>query len=456
MTVSGDKSHNPVQHLRHKKLDLFGRPAPKVGYPVECKTLDELGLDETLVHKFILKHLYISGTLRTDLLAEKLGISVNIIDNPITFLREHALVEAHRREGGLQVGDIMRYKLTEKGRLRAHEYMDENSYVGPLPVNYLDYCKQVAAQTVKEQIIDRQRVAEAFNNIVINPTVLSRIGAAFNSGSSIFLYGPAGTGKSFLTSKMRDLLHDNIAIPYAVEIEGQIIRVFDPIDFKPVQQPEDAGGTTPLGTRTDRRWVICQRPVIIAAGELSAEMLDLGFDRDRGFYEAPLQMKANGGIFLIDDFGRQRMEPHFLLNRWIMPLENGVDYLGLHTGNKVRMPFDVIPVFSTNIQPEELVDEAFLRRLGYKIIISYVNEEEYSQIFEQYCVTNDLAFSQQYVDYLVKNHYRPSDRRLLASHPKELINKVIDIALYEGRKPALSEEALALAWEAFFLQGHDS
>ncbi len=452
--MSINKSHNPVQHLRHKKLDFFGRPAPKVDYPVECGTLEELGLDETLVHKFILKHLYISGTLRTDVLAEKLGISVNVIDKPITFLRDHALVEAHRRDG-LLVGDIMRYKLTDKGRKMAHESMDENSYVGPLPVNYKDYCQQVAAQTIKEQIIDRKRVEKAFENIIINPTVLTRIGAAFNSGSSIFLYGPAGTGKSFLTSKMRDLLHDNIAIPYAVEVEGQIIRLFDPIDFKPVSQPPETDGSTTHGTRPDRRWVLCQRPVIIAAGELSSEMLDLSFDRDRGFYEAPLQMKANGGIFLIDDFGRQRMETHFLLNRWIMPLENGVDYLGLHTGNKVRMPFDVIPVFSTNIQPKDLVDEAFLRRLGYKIIVSYVTEEEYGQIFEQYCVTNDLEFSQKFVDYLVQNHYQPSDKKLLASHPKELINKVIDISLFEGKKPVLSEEALSLAWEAFFLQGHD-
>ncbi|MCK5002699.1 MAG: hypothetical protein KAS57_06720 [Gammaproteobacteria bacterium] len=451
MAASESKPHNPVYHLRHKKLDYFGKPAPQVHFPMEPSRLEDLGLDDTMVHKMILKHLYNSGTLRTDELAHKLGVSVSIIDKPIAFLRNRALVETYHRNGKL-IGDIMRYKLTESGRKVAHEHMEDNSYCGQLPVTYSDYCKQVSAQSIRSQIVDRKSLDLAFKDVVINPKILNSIGAAFNSGSSIFLYGPAGTGKSFIASKMKEMLQDNIAIPYAIEVEGQIIRLFDSNDFTPIVQEESDNKQSTQDPRLDRRWVICQRPVIVAAGELTQQMLDLNFDRDRGFYEAPLQMKANGGIFLIDDFGRQQMSSNFLLNRWIMPLENGIDYLGLHTGNKIKIPFDVIPVFSTNIEPRELVDEAFLRRLGYKIIVSYISEEEYSQIFKQYCITNGLEFSQKFVDYLIQQHYKPNKKKLLASHPKELINKVIDFSLFDNRKPSLSEESLSMAWDAFFMQ----
>lgn len=451
MAASESKPHNPVYHLRHKKLDYFGKPAPQVHFPTEPSRLEDLGLDDTMVHTMILKHLYNSGTLRTNELADKLGVSVNIIDKPIAFLRNRALMETYRRDGKM-IGDIMRYKLTESGRKLAHEHMEDDSYCGQLPVTYRDYCNQVSAQSIRSQIVDRKNLDLAFKNVVINPKILTRIGAAFNSGSSIFLYGPSGTGKSFLASKMKEMLQGNIAIPYAIEVEGQIIRLFDPYDFTPVVQEERDNKLSTQDPRLDGRWIICQRPVIIAAGELTEEMLDLDFDRDRGFYEAPLQMKANGGIFLIDDFGRQRMSSNFLLNRWIMPLENGIDYLGLHTGNKIKVPFDVIPVFSTNIEPRELADEAFLRRLGYKIVVSYISEEEYSQIFKQYCITNGLEFSQKFVDYLIQQHYKPNKKKLLASHPKELINKVIDFSLFEGKKPSLTEESLSMAWDAFFLQ----
>ena len=451
MARSESNPHDPVYHLRHQKLDYFGKSAPQVDFPTEPGRLEDLGLDETMVHKMILKHLYNSGTLRTDELANKLGVSVSIIEKPIAFLRSRALMEVYIGNDKM-IGDIMRYNLTENGRKLAHEHMEDNSYCDRLPVSYRDYCKQVSEQSIKSQIIDRKDLDLAFKNVVINPSILTRIGAAFNSGSSIFLYGPAGTGKSFLASKMRELLQGNIAIPYAIEVEGQIIRLFDANDFTPVVQEERDNKLSTQDTRLDGRWIICQRPVIVAAGELTQEMLELDFDRDRGFYEAPLQMKANGGIFLIDDFGRQQMSSNFLLNRWIMPLENGIDYLGLHTGSKVKIPFDVIPVFSTNIEPRELADEAFLRRLGYKIIVSDISEYEYSQIFKQYCVTNGLAFLQSYVDYLIEQHYKPNNRKLLASHPKELINKVIDFSLFEDRKPSLTEESLSLAWSAFFLQ----
>lgn len=439
-----------IESMRHKMLALGQEPAAQVEYPLEPKNLDELGLDDTLVHKFILKHLYTRGTLRTDELATHLGIPVTLLDDPITFLRNQALLQTYRRDSSF-IGDIMRYKLTENGRSLAQAHMKENSYCGRLPVNYQTYCEQIARQSVKNVVVKRAQLEEIFKNIVINKDVLTGIGSAFNSGSSIFLYGPPGTGKTFLASQLQRLLQGNIVVPYALEVEGQIIQIHDPNNFKPIEEPEQDTNLFHSGVMLDQRWVICKRPVIVAAGELTLDMLELDYLKDRGFYEAPLQMKANGGLFIIDDLGRQKMSSTFLLNRWIMPLENGVDFLGLHTGNKVQIPFDVIPVFSTNIHPNELVDDAFLRRLGYKIIIDYVDKAEYSQIFEQYCLINDLAYDAKYVNYLIEHHYKPHNMRLLASHPKELINKVIDLALFEGVTPVLSEEMLDLAWKSFFI-----
>ncbi|MEN8169063.1 MAG: hypothetical protein ABFS08_02440 [Pseudomonadota bacterium] len=445
--------NDPLKLYRHKKLGKTSTVQSELAVPEKAKTLEELDVSISLLHKILLKSLYIGGTQRTDELARKMCIPVSLFDEPIAFLRSEALIEAHSRIK-TSIGEILHLTLTDSGRERAHAYYEENAYVGPLPVSYADYCQRVEMQTIKDQVVNREMMESAYSNLVIDPQVLRQIGAAFNSGNSIFLFGPAGTGKTFVAGHMVNLLRGDILIPYAVEVEGQIIRVFDPTSHKARStQNQDAPRLVSSEHESgyDQRWVRCERPVIMAAGELTLDMLDLKYQTGTGFYDAPLQMRANGGLLLIDDLGRQVVNTSQLLNRWILPLENSVDYLSLHTGLKLRIPFDVIPIFSTNISPDQLADEAFLRRLGYKIHMDYISNKEYEEIFKQYCITNALEFDPEMVRFLIEEMYVPKGRRMTASHPKELINKVIDFSLFEDRKPVVSKELLRQAWNAYFL-----
>jgi len=446
---------NPVENYKHKKLGLLGEEYHTDDFPRAAKSLEQLGITLATLHKIILKHLFTTGTLRTDELAARLCVPVSVLERPVAFLRNEAYLEAHNRVQA-NIGEILHLTLTDRGRERAQQYYEENAYVGPLPVGYEAYCEQVLRQTVRQQIVNRQNVGDVFDDIVIKEQVVRQIGAAFNSGNSLFLFGPAGTGKSFLATQMAKLLQGRVAIPYAIEVEGQIIRVFDPTNHVREEVETGASAQSSILSKSeidglDERWVICKRPVIIAAGELTLDMLELKYQSATGFYDAPLQMKANGGILMIDDLGRQVVNTSQLLNRWILPLENSVDYLGLHTGVKIQVPFDAIPVFSTNISPEQLADEAFLRRLGYKVFIDYINESEYAEIFAQYCEANGLDYEPEMVTYLIENYYQPRERKMAASHPKELINKVIDFSLYEGVKPKITKELLAQAWDSYFL-----
>jgi SpoVK/Ycf46/Vps4 family AAA+-type ATPase len=445
--------NDPLKPYRHKKLGNEGTVQRDLVLPKKAKTVEELDVSISLLNKILLKHLYIGGTKRTDELARKMCIPVSLFAEPIAFLRNEALIEAHSRIH-TSIGEILHLTLTDSGRERAHEYYEENAYVGPLPVSYAQYCQRVEMQTIKEQVVNQEMMADAYGKLVINPQVLRQIGAAFNSGNSIFLFGPAGTGKTFVASHMVNLLRGDILVPYAVEVEGQIVRVFDPTNHK-ARSTENQDARRLVSSEHesgyDMRWVRCQRPVIMAAGELTLDMLDLKYQAGTGFYDAPLQMRANGGLLLIDDLGRQVVNTSQLLNRWILPLENSEDYLSLHTGVKLRIPFDVIPVFSTNISPDQLADEAFLRRLGYKIYMGYISNEEYEKIFQQYCTTNELEYDSNMVRFLIEDMYVPKGRRLAASHPRELINKVVDFSLYEGRKPVITEELLKQAWDAYFL-----
>lgn len=441
---------------RHKKLataTMHEEPAAALDMPKRPGSLQDLGTSISQVHKILMKSLFVGGIQRSDELASKMCIPVSLLEEPIAFLRNEAMIEAHRRVQ-TSIGEILHLALTDRGRERASSYYDDNAYVGPLPVSYEQYCQRVEMQTVKDQVVNHEKMAKVYGGLIIDTQVLTQIGAAFNSGNSIFLFGPAGTGKTFIASQMIKLLDGDILIPYAIEVEGQVIRVFDPT-IHTVAQVKQATKSSLVSSDDesayDLRWVRCKRPVIIAAGELTLDMLDLKYQTETGFYDAPLQMRANGGILLIDDLGRQIANTSQLLNRWILPLENSEDYLSLHTGLKMRIPFDVIPVFSTNIAPEQLADEAFLRRLGYKVHIDYISDVEYEKIFQQYCEANGLDYDPEMVRYLAEEMYIPSGRRMTASHPKELINKVIDFSIYKGQKPIISKELLEQAWNAYFL-----
>ena len=452
-TAKAGTATDPLASYRHKKLGSRGVTVPPLEYPPAVKSFDALDVSASLLEKMLLKHIYIGGTQRTDELASKLCIPVSLLDGTITFLRNEALIEAHSRVH-TSIGEILHLVLTDRGRERAHAYYDENAYVGPLPVSYASYCERVEKQTIKGQVVNREVMERVYGDLVINPQVLRQIGAAFNSGNSIFIFGPPGTGKTFVASHMVNLLEGDILIPYAIEAEGQIISVYDPTihEARPVEgkDPQRLVSMEQESSH-DMRWVRCKRPVVMAAGELTLEMLELKYQEETGYYDAPLQMRANGGLLLIDDLGRQVVNTTQLLNRWILPLENREDYLTLHTGLKLRIPFDVIPIFSTNISPEQLADEAFLRRLGYKVHMDYISNREYEMIFQQYCKTNELDYDPEMVRFLIEEMYVPKGRRMAASHPRELINKTIDFCLYEGVKPVVSKELLKQAWNSYFL-----
>lgn len=443
-----------LRRFRHIKADLHAGIIPETILPPPPEQLTDLDVGFDLILKLILKHLHVGGALRTDKLAALLTIPVSLLEEPIQFLRTEALIEA-RSSSASNVSGLLEYALTEKGRHRAMGYMDDNAYCGPVPVSLQAYTQQVSNQTVRNQVIDSKRMLDVFKDVVVREGTLTKIGAAFNSGRSIFIYGPAGVGKSFLASLMVKLLYGDIVIPHAVLVEGQIVRVFDKANHLPIEESadvfEEPSKIHKATKNHDERWVLSERPVIFAGGELGLTMLDLQYQPDTKFYEAPLQMKANGGIFMVDDLGRQQVDSTLLLNRWIVPLENGVDYLSLHTGNKFQIPFDVIPVFATNLKPSDLADEAFLRRLGYKIGIDYLSEDEYRKVFEQYCTANNLKYQGTHVDHLLDKHYRPTGTPLVACHPRDLICQVIDYSLYQGDEPHITNSLLSQAWETYFI-----
>ena len=311
-----------------------------------------------------------------------------------------------------------------------------------------DYSAVVRAQTIAKIAAQPAMVTEALQHLVLEPGLINRLGPAVNSGRSIFLYGPPGNGKTTIGEAIGRLLTGDIYVPYAIDVDGHVIKVFDPLIH---QQSADAAATT-AAKKADGRWVRCHRPMVVAGGELMMPSLDLVYDDINKYYEAPSQVKANGGMFLLDDFGRQQVRPRDLLNRWMVPLERRVDFLTLHTGKKAEVVFDVLIVFATNIAPKELVDEAFLRRIRHKIEIGRPTLENYRQIMERICLIRDVPFDEEAFGYLVQQHYLKAGRDLSAVHPRDLIDQIIDIAKYRGMRPELTRPMIDEACAAYFVR----
>lgn len=411
-------------------------------------TVAQTGLAPAVLEELLVKTLYAAGPLSQMQLAGRTKLAIPVIEELLDGLRHQQLIEI-RSGGGNELAYV--YGLTDLGLHQAQDFLQKNQYVGPAPVAWTDYVARVRKQALQDMQISRTRVRDVFKDFVIRPSVLDQIGPAMNSGRAIFLYGHAGSGKTYLAERMMKLLHGDVDIPYAVAIDSHIIQVFDPLVHKPL--PADHEAARPKLERRvfqDQRWVRCERPVVVSGGELALPMLDLEFDPVSKYYEAPLQLKANCGILVIDDLGRQRVSPFDLMNRWIVPLDRRVDYLTLHTGKRFEVPFDVIIVFSTNMKPMDLADDAFLRRIGYKVHVMEMTESEYTHVFEQVCAEFGIPFSKASVQELINEFHLPKKVPLLACYPRDLARQVRDIAAYEEMEPTLSRDLMEKAWLNYF------
>jgi predicted ATPase with chaperone activity len=425
-------------------LPLRLAETPEHRGPAAPRSLEDTGVPFRFLAELACKVLFVTGPQRMAELASRLKLPPSVLEPVVDFLRRDRLCEVAPGS----TGPSLVFTLTGAGRARAEDYLRANQYAGPAPVSLDSYTEQARRQSLMKDAITKDDVQRAFNGVVVRDDILDQFGAAMNSGRAMFVYGPSGSGKTYLAERLVAVLCGETFVPYAILAADQVVQVFDPHMHERAATQEP--GTHGLGA--DARWVACRRPVVVAGGELTLGMLELQFEPSARFYAAPLQIKANGGLLIIDDLGRQRVQPHELMNRWIVPLERRMDYLALHTGEKLKIPFEVTVVFSTNLAPAELADEAFLRRLGYKIYVGPVDEPSFRRLCRQACGELGIAYSEPATDYLVAR-LRSERRPLLACTPFDLFAQVRDRARYLGGVAAQpSNSLLDWAWHNYFFQ----
>jgi len=412
--------------------------------------LAQTGLSLTFLAELLGKHLASAGVLTTSELIDRMALAGPIINQILQFMRAEGRVEVRSRMG---LDAELRYGLTEKGRLEANDAMSRGGYVGPAPVPLADYVALVRKQSVHSLKVTRQAVRDAFEGIVIADELLDRLGPALNSRRALFLYGYAGTGKTFTAKQLASVLSGLVLVPHAIAVHETVVEVFDPLCHEQLAF-SDPPSPTLLDQGFDPRYAACERPIVLTGGELSADMLELQFDPATRTYSAPIQLKANNGFLLIDDLGRQRIEPIRLFNRWIVPMDSRQDSLMTNRGHHFEVPFDVVLVFSTNLRPEDIADPAFLRRLGYKIELLPVEPDDYKQIWQRVCAERSVAYDGGLVDYVIEQLHRRRHVPLLPCHPRDLLGMAIDRTVYLGRS-RLDTDALRWAWENYFLHKED-
>ncbi len=417
----------------------FIKDETPVGPTRRPKLLSEIDVRQSVLEDIALKTLYLSGTISVLELAERMRLGYEVVDALFCQLRGEQLCMVTG-----MTGHVHQITLTAQGRTRAADLLTHSHYAGPAPVTFESYADQTRNQSVKRVDVHAEDVHRAFKHLVIDNETLRKFGTALNSGSSLFILGPAGTGKTTMAETLsRVLADDDVWIPYAVEVDGQIITVFDPSIHKRVEEREPES--------RDARWVLCQRPSVLVGGELTAEMLDLQFNTTTKFYVAPAQMKANNGVLIIDDFGRQRLRPEELLNRWVVPLDRRIDYLTLAGGKKIEVPFEMLVVFASNMDPAELVDPAFLRRIQTKIRIGEVSDEQFCEIFRRVAADNRVPYDASIPVDLIEFIRISLKQELRSCYPRDIVNQVCWSARYEARKPYIDRPALKRAIDAYFL-----
>lgn len=333
--------------------------------------------------------------------------------------------------------------MTDSGINRALQILEECRYVGPAPVSLDEYRYAIEIQTIKSIEVTYEDLKKAFSDIVVSDEKIKTYGSAMNSVKPIFLYGPPGNGKTTIAESIGQSLPGEVYVPYSVLAGNQVIVVYDQVNHKAVDSKE-------FVDQLDQRWIKIKRPIVLAGGELTLKTLDLDFNTNSKYYEAPLQMKANNGLFIVDDFGRQIVDPQTLLNRWIIPLDRQTDFLTLHTGMKFEIPFDQLVIFATNLPPKKIADDAFLRRLRYKIRIDYPTVGEFKEIFKNICISNRISFDEDAFYYLT-DKYERSQRKLSCCHPRDLIDQIMDFAHFSRKPPKIMKDSIDKAWEYYFV-----
>jgi len=427
-------------YITREKLDAILQEPPLVP-----KTIEQTGLETNFLINSLLRIMYVSALQTIPEISDQIKLTRNVVESLLDFAKKEALVEIRGPSEKNQ--NIMRYALTSAGKERASDALRRCEYIGPAPVPLDTYQVQVQKQTITNEIINMEKLKKALSHLVLSEDVIRQLGPASNSGRAILVYGAAGNGKTSIAEALVSAFEQPVYVPYCIEADGQIIKIFDPSVHVvlPTSSNGANGASHPMflpQMENDPRWVRCRRPYIISGGELTLEMLDLDFDIHSKYYEAPLQMKAIGGIFVIDDFGRQRVRPHELLNRWIFPLERKVDYLTLHTGKKFALLFDQLVIFATNFPPEELMDPAQLRRVHYKLKINPPTADEYREIFRRICESYGLAFSEDIMAYLLNSFYLKHKVAFAGFHPKFIAEHVIAACNYLGTPPRITRQLL--------------
>jgi hypothetical protein len=428
--------------------EAVAMPAPTFEPPMP-KSVEETGLTLGFLADLAIKIMYFEGYISGYEIADAMKLPYSgVVDEVLEFLKREQFCEV-KGAGGLGESGYQ-YVISLKGSDKAREVLDRGQYVGPSPVPLEAYTDACHRQPLQKVAIHERVVRQALSHLVLHERIYSQVGPAVNSGRSVFLYGPPGNGKTVIAESIGMMIfRDNIYVPYAVEVDGQIIKVFDSINHRPMRDNTEESSSK---NKVDRRWVKIHRPFIVTGGELTLEGLDLVYNSVSKYYEAPFQMRANGGMLLIDDFGRQLVRPRDLLNRWIVPLEKRVDFLTLHTGRKIEVPFDVLIAFATNLAPTDLVDEAFLRRIRHKIEIRDPSFEEYREIFKRICAEKGVPYDENALAYLLQEQYIKPNMPLRACHPRDIVDQLIDIARYQNRPPALTKDLINKACEAYFVE----
>ncbi|MEM8857547.1 MAG: ATP-binding protein [Chloroflexota bacterium] len=412
--------------------------------------LDELGVPKAMVIDLFYRLLFQEREVSVQRFSEALCVSARLADSLLSKMKLENMVEIPRTRGGSVNSMSYIYRLTEAGEKMARDAMERSQYVGPVPVPIDVYNESVEIQYSNIENINPTRVRNHLKDLILPPNFDRRIGAALNAGTSLFLYGPPGNGKTTIAQVCGDLLAgtEPIFIPHALTTSGQVIQLFDKLRHEEIGEENEF--LEQFGRR-DSRWIPIKRPSIMVGGELGLEQLDLRYEPVARIYEAPLQMKANGGMFLIDDFGRQQISPTELLNRWIVPLETRIDFVRMISGQTFEFPFKQLIVFSTNLDPAELVDDAFLRRIQIKVEVGPPDEKMFYELFRIMCGNLRVPFDKEGFVYLLKNWYRGTDRLMQGAHPRDLLKTILAICEYSGEEPSMSPTMIDEACMSYFV-----